>query len=65
MKFNQLVDDAVEKFEVARAVNFADLAKQAHLEAQFSQPQSENKIYFNKPFINGKEFTPADLNGMI
>ena len=61
MKFNQLVDDAVEKFEVARAVNFADLAKQAHLEAQFSQPQSENKIYFNKPFINGKEFTPRRL----
>ena len=28
-KFNQLVDDAAKKFELARAVNFADLAKQA------------------------------------
>ena len=31
MKINQLVADAAEKFEVARAVNFADLAKQAQL----------------------------------
>ena len=38
MKFNQIVD---EKFEVARAVNFADLAKQAQLPAQFSQLQTE------------------------
>ena len=29
LKFNQLVDDKVEKFEVVQAVNFADLAKQA------------------------------------
>ena len=36
MKFNQFVDDAAEKFEVARAVSFADLAKQAQLQAQFS-----------------------------
>ena len=27
MKFNQLVDDALEKFQAAQAVNFADLAK--------------------------------------
>ena len=32
MKFDQLVDDAAENFEVARAVNFADLAKQANYE---------------------------------
>ena len=32
MKFNQPVDDPAEKFEVARAVNFADLAKQATLQ---------------------------------
>ena len=31
MKFNPLVDDAAEKFEVARAVIFADLARQAQL----------------------------------
>ena len=36
MKLNHLVDDATEKFEVAQAVNFADLAKQAQLQAQFS-----------------------------
>ena len=35
MKFNQLVDEAAEKFEVARAVIFADLAKQAQLQAKF------------------------------
>ena len=35
MEFNQIVDDAVQKFEVAQAVNFADLAKQAQLQAQF------------------------------
>ena len=57
MKFNQLVDDAAEKFEVARAVNFADIAKQAQLQAQFSQLRSEYNDYFNKLFINGKEFT--------
>ena len=35
MEFNQLVDDAAQKFEVAQAVNFADHAKQAQLQAQF------------------------------
>ena len=55
MKFNQLVDDVAEKFEVARAVNFADLAKQAQLQAQFSQLRTEFNDYFNKLFINGKE----------
>ena len=33
MKFNDFVDDAAEKFEVASTVNFADLAKQAQLQA--------------------------------
>ena len=37
MKFNQLADKADENFEVAQAVNFADLAKQAQLQTQFSQ----------------------------
>ena len=55
MKFNQLVDDAAEKFERAQAVYFADLAKQAHLQAQFSQLQSEYNNCFNKLYINGKE----------
>ena len=44
MKLNQLVDDAAEKFEV----NFADFAKQAQLQAQFSQLQNEcNNIFKN------------------
>ena len=62
MKFNQLVDDAAEKFEVARAVNFADLAKQAQLQAQFSQLRTEYNDYFEKLFINGKEFTLLRLD---
>ena len=37
LKFNQLVDDPADKIELAQAVNFADLAKQAQLQAQFSQ----------------------------
>ena len=56
MKFNQLVDDAAEKFEVARAVNFAELAKRAQLQEQFSQLRTEYNDFFNKLFINGKEF---------
>ena len=56
MKYNQLVEDSAEKFDVARAVNFADPAKQAQLQAQFSQLRTEYNDYFNKLFINGKEF---------
>ena len=48
MKFNQLVDDAAEKFEVAQAVNFAYLANEAQLQAQFSQLQGRYNNYFNK-----------------
>ena len=62
MKFNQLVGDADEKFEVARAVSFAGLAKQAQLQAQFSQLRTEYNDYFNKLFINGKEFTLRRLD---
>ena len=62
MKFNQLVDDAAEKFEAALTVNFADLAKQAQLQAQFSQLRNEYNNYFNKLFINGKEFTLRRLD---
>ena len=57
MKFNQLVDNAAEKFEEEQAVNFADLEKQAQIQAQFSHLQSEYNNYFNNLFINGKEFT--------
>ena len=56
MKFNQRVDDAAEKFEVARAVNFADLAKQTQLQTQFSELRTEYNDYCNKYFINGNEF---------
>ena len=41
MKFNQLVEDAADKFDVAQSVNFANLAKQAQLLAQFSQLQCQ------------------------
>ena len=57
MKFNQLVDGAAEKFEVEQAVNFANLAKQAQLQTQFSQLRSQYNNYFNKLFFDGKEFT--------
>ena len=62
MKFNQLVDDAADKFEVARAVSFADLAKQAQLQAQFSQLRTKYNDYFNNLFINGKGFTLRRLD---
>ena len=54
MRFKQLVDDKAEKFEVARAVNFADLAKQTQLQAQFSRRRTDYNDYFNELFINGK-----------
>ena len=56
MKFKQLVDDAAENVEVAQAINFADLAKQAQLQAQFSQLHSQYSNYFNKLFFIGKDF---------
>ena len=59
MKVIHLVDDAVEKLEVAQEVKFSDLAKQAPLQAQFLQLQSQNTNFFNKVFINGNEFTSA------
>ena len=62
MKFKQLVDDAAEKFEVARAVNFEDLSKQAQLQAEFSQLRAEYNDYFNKLFIIGKEFNLRRLD---
>ena len=63
MKFKQLVDDAAEHFEVARAVNFADhLAKHAQLQAHFLQLRTEYNDYFNKLFINGKDFTLRRLD---
>ena len=39
------------QFEVAQAVNFADFANQAKLQAQFSQLQSRCINYFNELFI--------------
>ena len=41
MKLHQLVDNAAEKYEVAEAGSFADLAKQAQIQAQFPQLQSQ------------------------
>ena len=55
MNFHQLADDAAKKYEVAQAVNFKDLAKQA----EFSQLQSEYNNYFNKLFLSGIHFPPG------
>ena len=41
MKYNQLVDEDTEKREVRQPVNFADLARQAQLQAQFSELQNQ------------------------
>ena len=62
MKFNQLIDEVAENFEVVRALNFADLSKQAKLQAQFSQLRTEYNDYLNKLFINGKELTLRRLD---
>ena len=63
MKFHQLVDDATEKFEITQAVNFADFAKQAQLQAQFSQfSQNEYSNKFQKLFINGQKITLRRLD---
>ena len=62
LNINHLVDDAAETFEVAQAVNFADLARQAQSQAQYLQLQSEHANYINKLFINGKEFTLCHLD---
>ena len=62
MKFNQLVEDAAEKIEVARAVNFLDLAKQPQLQTQFSQLRTEYHDPFYKLCINGKEFNLRRLD---
>ena len=62
LTFKQLVDEAAGNFEEAQAVNFADLAKQAQLKAQFSKLQSECNNYFNILFFNGKEFTIRHIN---
>ena len=51
ININHLVDDAAETFEVAQAVNFADLARQAQSQAQYLQLQSQHANYFNKLFF--------------
>ena len=50
------------KFEVAQAVNFADLANEAKLQAKYSQLQSQYNNYFNEFVISGKEFTLRHLD---
>ena len=63
MKFNQLVDDAAEKFEVAQAVNICRSRKNKHsYKHKFSQLRTEYNNYFNKLFINGKDYTLRQLD---
>ena len=66
MKFNQLVDDAAEEFEVARAVKFADLAKQTQLQAQFSQLRNMMiiMITLTNSLLTAKNSPSAVLIGM-
>ena len=54
MKFNQLRDGAAEKFDVAQAVNFEDLAKQAQLQAHFSHLQSDCNNYLLNSLLMDK-----------
>ena len=53
-KFNELVDNAAGKFEVAQTVNYKELEKQAQLQALISQLQTHYINYFIKLFISGK-----------
>ena len=62
MKFNQSVDYAAVKFEVARAINFTDLVKKAQLQTQFPQLRTEYNDNSNKFFVNGKEITLRRLD---
>ena len=52
-----------QKFQVALAINFADLARQAQLQSQLSQLQNQYTIYFKKFLINVKAFTLPPLIG--
>ena len=49
----QLVNEALERFELAQAVRFSDLAQQFHLQVLYSQLQSQYTNYLNKIFIDG------------
>ena len=62
MKFNQFVDDVVEKFEEAQAVNFADLFRSQNepIYKHHSHNYAPNTI--NKLFINGNDFTLCRLD---
>ena len=63
MKFNQLVGNAAETIAVAQAINIADLAKQAQLQARFSQLKCQYNnsstnhllIYFNKYLLDWRD----------
>ena len=65
MKLNQIKADVTEELELARAVNFSDLAKSAQLQAHFSQLQSQYTNYFNILFFNGKNLYFVISSGVI
>ena len=65
MKFKQLEDNAAEKFEVEQAVSFADLAKQAQLQAKFSQLQSEYNNFITTSLLTEKNLHFAVLIDVI
>ena len=65
MKFNQLVDDAAEQFEAARAISFADLAKQAKYK-HYSHNYAPNiTIFLTNSLLMAKNSPSADLIGVI
>ena len=59
MKLNQLLDDAAQKFVVARAVNFEDFAKGARLQAQFSQLRTQYNDYIKQLNILMAKISPS------
>ena len=61
MKFNQLVDDAAEKFEVAQAANFADLAKQYIYKHNAHNYKANIIIISTNSLLTGKNSPSAAL----
>ena len=64
-KFNQSKDDAAKNFEVAQAVIFADIAKQAQLQAQVSQLQANTTIILTNSLLTEKYSNFAISIGVI
>ena len=62
---NKSIADTAEKFKVAHAISFANHAKHAQSQAQFSQLQNQSPDYFKKLFISRKNFDFVASTGLI